>query len=355
MMKPSFWRFQKPLIERCCRVVFAGPHFPAGLRFTRERVERGNHRLELIHAQTDDELFQVAPVADVALPFMQKFPAEFLQKASQLRLVMQFGVGLEGVDVEEATRQGIAVSNIPAADTGNAQATAEHALFLSLSLLRHSTHELPRRFQNRELGGWPAPRALYRKRVTVVGYGAVGSTLTEYLTTMGAEVTVVRRNWGCEDGASESFVRSACLEETLPTTELLILACTMTPETFHLMNESTLSLLQSGALVVNVGRGPLVEHGAILKSLQSGVVAGFASDVGVGHPSKPSEPWDPADELSQHPCVLFTPHVGGYTEYSYDIMAGRVMHAIEDVIHGRPPAVWVNRPSGTQNRSNAKD
>jgi phosphoglycerate dehydrogenase-like enzyme len=294
----------------------------------------------------------MAPMADVAIPFMQRFHADFLRAASQLRLIIQFGVGLEGVDIDEATRQGIAVSNIPANETGNAQATAEHALFLSIALLRRAFDELPRRFRNGELGGLPAPQSLYKKRVTVVGYGSVGSTLCHYLTTMGATVTAVRRQSWEEPAnitnettdANPRVVQSTCLRKALPTTDLLILACTLTPETHHMMDHDTLSRLPRGALVVNVGRGPLVEYSAVWSALQSGAIGGFASDVGVGgHPTKPSEPWNPCDPLSQHPNTIFTPHVGGYTEYSYGIMADKVLRAIDNVIHGKPPEVWVNR------------
>jgi phosphoglycerate dehydrogenase-like enzyme len=358
-MTRMVWRFQKDLLlHRPCRVVFAGPHFQAALPLTRERLLNhpyAHHKIEIVHAPTQQELYQVAPLADVAIPFMERLDATFIQSASQLRLIVQFGVGLEGVQVDEATRHGIAVSNIPAHDTGNAQTTAEHALFLAISLLRQSSDELPRRFQQGQLGGVPAPRSLYKKRVTVVGYGSVGSTLCHYLTTMGASVTAVRRKWmndNCDDDSNNNnnnnnaILRSTSLKEVLPTTDVLILACTMTPETYLLMNHETLSLLPHGALVVNVGRGPLVDYSAILKGLESGAIGGFASDVGVGgHPTKPSEPWDPDDPLSQHARTLFTPHVGGYTEYSYGIMADKVLGAIDNVIHGKPPTVWVNQPS----------
>jgi phosphoglycerate dehydrogenase-like enzyme len=261
-------------------------------------------------------------------------------------LVMQFGVGLEGVDVQRATEKGIAVSNIPAQNTLNAEATAEHGVFLAMSLLRHA-HDLPRRFDAKELGGLPIPRTLYGKRVTVVGYGAVGSTLARYLTALGSHVTVVRRRpWSAEDNNDDSSIqRAASLVKALPTTDLVILACPATPETLHMMNDNTLALLPEGALVVNIGRGPLVEHGAILRALDSEQVGGFASDVGVGHPDKPSEPWDPSDPLSRHPRALFTPHIGGYSDASYEHMSEALVRAIECVIRGEPPPVWVNEES----------
>jgi phosphoglycerate dehydrogenase-like enzyme len=341
------WRFAGPIVERACKVVFAGPHFQASLGYTRNLLEEkkiGSSKIELIHAPTDEELMAVAPQADVALPFMQRFNKDFISSAQNLRLIMQYGVGLEGVDVEEATRQGIAVSNIPAAGSGNSEATSEHALLLSLSLLRHAKNELPRRFQAGELGGLPIPRTLYKKNVTVVGYGAVGSTLCRYLVTLGANVTAVRRKWPPTDNQYlEGIERKTTLQQALPGTDLLILACTMTPDTFHLINHETIKLLPKGALLVNVGRGPLVEYNAIMEALDIGAIGGFASDVGVGHPCKPSEPWDPSDPLSIHPNAYFTPHVGGYCDFSYGPMAKAVVDAVECVIRGEPPAVWVNR------------
>jgi lactate dehydrogenase-like 2-hydroxyacid dehydrogenase len=284
-----------------------------------------------------------APHADVAIPFMQHFDKKFIDAASNLRLIMQFGVGLEGVDVDEATRQGICVSNIPAAETGNAEATAEHALLLSMCLLRRLHNDLPTRFHNQVLGGVPLPRALYKKRVCVVGYGSVGKVLCRYLDVMGAEVTAVRRSPWPEPSQDEpvGMIRSNSLEKVLPDTELLILACELNKSTWHLMDHYHFSLLPDDALVVNVGRGPLVEYHALLDALES-KLGGFASDVGTGHPEKPSEPWDPHDIISKHPNTLFTPHCGGYCDYSYKWMAPAVVDAIECVMAGEAPKVWVN-------------
>jgi lactate dehydrogenase-like 2-hydroxyacid dehydrogenase len=224
----AVWRFQKPLTTTC-RIVFAGPHFQAGLTQARRVLARKGllEQVELIHAQTRQELLTAIPTAHVALPFMERFDDAVFEAAvanenETLRLVMQFGVGLEGVDVESATTKGIAVSNIPAQETLNAEATAEHGVFLAMSLLRHA-HDLPRRFDAKELGGLPIPRTIYGKRVTVVGYGAVGSTLARYLTALGAHVTVVRRRpWSLKTitttvavSSEQSLCYRHCLLRTL--------------------------------------------------------------------------------------------------------------------------------------------
>jgi phosphoglycerate dehydrogenase-like enzyme len=307
----------------------------------------------LVHAPTTEELWKEARKAHVAIPFMEAFPKAFFdpQTTPELRLVVQFGVGLEGVDANEATSQGIAVSNVPAEGSGNAQATAEHALYLAISLLRgFPTEDYLSRFPSLSLGGLPIPKTLYRKRTTVVGYGAVGSCLAKYLSALGAKVTVVRRKpWKRNEttDAQDTIHKADTLEEALPTTDILFLACTLTPETLSLVNQTTVKLLPRGALVVNIARGALVDHGAMLSSLESGHVCGFASDVGIGHPTKASEPWDPDDEicnLGPNANVMFTPHVGGYSDASYSVMVQTIADAIEHVMSGEPPPVWVNEP-----------
>lgn len=344
----SQWRFlNKPISRFPCKILFAGSHFPSSLPYTQRILkQRGlEGQVEIHVAQTRKEILGVIPTVDVAVPFMEPFDAEFFAASSDmLQLVMQFGVGLEGVDIAAATSRGIAVSNIPAEASGNAQATSEFALYLAMSLLRYS-NSLDARLQDKMLGGLPIPRSLYEKNCTVVGYGSVGKILCRYLTTLGAHVSVVRKRPWIVDEAGGRIIVVDSLMKALPTTDILFLACPLTPETHFLLNEETLRKLPRGSLVVNVGRGPLVEYNAINAALQSGHIGGFASDVGVGHPTKPSEPWDPHDELSLESNVIFTPHVAGYTDVAYEKMAFAFVDAIECILHGQPPPIWVNQDS----------
>ena len=364
MKGPSkLWRYSKP-INDVCRVLFAGPHFHAALPFTRSILERKQEQdvlqgmlgpakqgIELLYAPTPKDILRLAPSCHVAIPFMEKFDESFIAVATELRLILQFGVGLEGVNIEKATQNGIIVSNIPAHKTGNAEATAEHAVFLTMSLLRRTMDELPKRFANGELGGLPIPRTVMGKRVTVVGYGAVGSKVCEYLSLMGAQVTAVRkRQWSDSETnttQATTLKKSNDLNSVLPSTDVLILACNLTPETYHLINADRIRRCRKGILIVNVGRGPLVCYDALYEGLQSEHVEAFASDVGIGRSdgisTKPSEPWDPHDPLSLHSRTLFTPHVGGYTDYTYRNMAQYVCDAILDIVNGLPPNVWVNK------------
>ena len=126
--------------------------------------------------------------------------------------------------------------------------------------------------------------------------------------------------------------------KALPSTDLLILTCTRTPETVHMIHADTLRLFPPTALVVNIGRGPWVAYDALRDALEDNRIAGLAS----------SEPWDPADALSRHPHTLFTPHVGGWLCGLLEWENGRVGGGCnrERDVGERPPAVWVNGVDG---------
>jgi len=331
-------------------VIFCGDrHFTAALPQTQLALERrGVSEVHLLQVPKDLVL-QEASTAHMLLPFMETVDAALLADCPLLRTVIQFGVGLEGVDILAASSRGICVSNMPAHGSGNAEATAELAIWLATSLLRRA-HDLQRRFRDQQLGGLPIPRQLRDRNITVIGFGSVGKLVCKAAAVFGARVHAVKKSpWPARGECADSDAlagRSSVedLESIAKATDVLFLCCPITPETKELVNSNLVRSLPRGAIVVNVGRGPLVDHGAILDALKEERIAGYASDVGIGHPSKPSEPWDPEDELSKHPATLFTPHVGGYSDGSYIAMANLLVDAIVATREGKPPPVWVNQP-----------
>jgi hypothetical protein len=148
------------------------------------------------------------------------------------------------VDIPAAKSRGIVVSNIPAQTSGNDHATSEFAK----SLLQHSKTLDCRSL----LGGTPIPRVLFGKNFTVVGYGAVRKVVVQYLLASGARVSVVRKQ--AAGNTTKSNDRQWCLSAK---------------------PLGTICWLLRGALVVYVGWGPLVEHGAMLEALRSNHIGGF--------------------------------------------------------------------------------
>jgi phosphoglycerate dehydrogenase-like enzyme len=265
-----------------------------------------------------------APV-DVIVPLMSRIDGAMMDRLAP-RLIQQFGVGLEGVDMQAARERGIEVANVPAAGTGNADGVGEIAVLHLLALARRL----------REAGdavaagklGEPLGMPLSDARVIVLGLGAVGRAVVVRLAAFGARITGV----GTRDEADlpaetralalEAYVPAPRLLAALNGAEALIVCCTLNEQTRGLVAERELGALRRGGYVVNVARGPVVSYDALLAALRSGQIGGAGLDVYWDEPIDPSDPL-----LAEN--VSVTPHVGGVTTGSYRRIAAQVVAGIE--------------------------
>ena len=265
-----------------------------------------------------------APV-DVIVPLMSRIDGPMMDRL-QPRLIQQFGVGLEGVDVEAARRRGIEVANVSAADTGNADGVGEIAVLHLLALARRLS-EAGEAVAAGRLGE-PLGTPLSEARVVVLGLGAVGRAVVTRLTGFGADITGV----GSRDEVDlPAETRALALDAYVPTSRLvpaldgadaLIVCCTLNEHTRGLVAQRELAALRRGGYLVNVARGPVVSYDALLAALRSGQIGGAGLDVYW------DEPIDPADPLLAE-NVSVTPHVGGVTTGSYRRIAAQVVAGIE--------------------------
>ena len=234
---------------------------------------------------------------DVLVPGGGVVSAE-LMDATRPKLIQQFGVGLQGVDMDAAKERGIPVQNVPAAGSGNAVAVAEAVIFHLLALLRR----FPRTqasVRDRRVGE-PIGQTLDGKTVTVLGRGAIGGRVLNLLGAFGA----IGIGIGSDGGLNEALARSQALVVAVPLTE----------RTRGMVGAPQFDALPPGGYLVNVGRGPVVDYGALLRALRGGRLAGAGLDVTW------TEPVDPGDELLRE-NVIVTPHIGGVTRESYAKMA----------------------------------
>jgi phosphoglycerate dehydrogenase-like enzyme len=265
------------------RILFLSPHFPLA----------GETLAELL---PEDEILvstrAEAPEADVVVAQMERIDGELLDRVRP-RLVMQYGVGLEGVDREAAAARGITIDNVPSA---NAPAVAEIAVLHLLALTRR-LREGGESIAAGRLGDVVGP-SLAGQRLVVLGRGAVGAAVAAALEPFGAEPVLV--------GSREPERLPAALADALA----LIVCCRLTPESQGLVGSEALAAMPPGGFLVNVARGPIVDRAALLAALRSGHLAGAGLDVFW------EEPIDPADPLlAEH--VSLTPHVGGVSLQSY--------------------------------------
>lgn len=237
------------------KVVFCGFNFPAAHQFTKTLLAEKSVDYEVIQCG-DDDLISEIPSANVVIPFMTKINKDLIDTADNLKLIIQFGVGLEGVDISAATVKGILVARIPSHDNGNAQSCAEHAIFLALALLR-DFHGLQHALVAGKLGQ-PLGRTIFGSRALVYGYGGIGRALVPRLRALGANITVVKR---CLDDHDRVFESSQLLFMDVDTfrsrhheVDLVFICVDQNPDTVQLVDREFLARLSKGVVLINVAR-----------------------------------------------------------------------------------------------------
>lgn len=284
------------------------------------------------------DIIDVAREVDVIVPIMTRIPEAALA-GGRLKLIQQYGVGLEIVDLDAATRAGILVANVPSVGSGNAESVAELAVSLMMMLGR----QIPlaqQRFRDRRFSG-PMGRALWGSTVVILGYGGIGEEIARRLGGFGARLVAVSRRGPDSARARDPSVRidrhvsAAHTLEVVSEADYLVVAAPATPENIGLVDARVLGAIKAGAFLVNIARGQVVDYAALLAALDSGRLAGAGLDVFW------QEPFDPEDALFQY-NVIATPHVGGVTEESLEGIGAAVVRNIERLRRGELPDNCVN-------------
>ena len=260
--------------------------------------------------------------AEALIPSMARITAPVIAAAPRLKLIVQFGAGLEGVDRAAAEARGIPVRNVAGV---NAQAVAELALLLMLGLARRLP-EHRRSFTNRVVGD-PVGSELSGKTLGIIGLGATGRALARMARGIGMRVIALRANPEAGSDPDAAWVGGpADLERLLAEADYVSLHLPTTPETRGIMNADRLARMKPTACLVNVGRGDLVDKDALVQALRDRRIRGAGLDVYW------QEPPDPADPLLAMDNVVATPHVGGVSEESLARLADRVAAILKEFL-----------------------
>jgi D-3-phosphoglycerate dehydrogenase len=256
--------------------------------------------------------------------------AAAIAASAHLRMVGRLGVGLDNIAVEEATRRGIWVTNIPDYCT---EEVSDHAVGLLLALLRG----IARFDREVRAGRWDPASARLRRLSTltcgVVGYGRTGRRTARLLAAFGARVLVYTR----QPPSGEAGVEFVALEELLGRCDALLLHLPLNAESRHLLDSRRLALLRPGALLVNVSRGAVVDTAALAAALASGHIGGAGLDVLEEEPRL-----SPA--LLAHPNVIVTPHVAFSSDAALAELRRKAAEEVIRVLGGAAPLQPCNRP-----------
>ena len=274
-----------------------------------------------------------APWAEVLIPAMTRITQETIQSAPNLKLIQQFGVGLEGVDLDAAAARGIPVANVPGDQAPvHAECTAEGGVFLMMACARR--YKSCQQALARGQWGRPSGEALINRTALIIGLGAVGQALAARLVPLGMRVMatdVIARSETAEKLGLDRLEDPSKLNDMLPGADFVISTVTLTPETRGLFNRTVFERMKPTAFVVNISRGPIVNEEDLLAALNDGRIAGAALDVLNQEPPATDHP------LVNHEKVVVTPHTAGITRQSFDALGRAVADNVKRLKKGEPP------------------
>ncbi|QQE64299.1 phosphoglycerate dehydrogenase [Leptolyngbya sp. BL0902] len=257
-----------------------------------------------------------------------------IEAGNNLKIIGRAGVGVDNVDVPEATRRGIVVVNSP---EGNTIAAAEHALAMMMSLSRY----IPSADASVKSGEWKRKDftgvEVYKKTLGVVGLGKIGSHVATVARAMGMKL-LAYDPFISADRAEQLGCRLVELDFLFREADYITLHIPKTPETANLINAETLATMKPTARIINCARGGIINEADLAQALRDGVIGGAALDVYASEPLGESELRD----LGKN--VILTPHLGASTEEAQVNVAIDVAEQIRDVLLGLPARSAVNIP-----------
>jgi D-3-phosphoglycerate dehydrogenase / 2-oxoglutarate reductase len=298
--------------------------------------------IDLVRAPSPEpaDVAGVAPGAEGLLVQWARIDSAMLDRLPQIRAIGRFGTGVDCIDVDEATKRGIAVVNSGHYATED---VAAHTVALVLALVRR----LPQAAASVQAGRWDAlvvakgVRRLSETTIGVVGLGHIGRLVAQHLCALGTSVVA---HDAIATAAPPGVRLAASLDELLRASDVVTLHVPLLPATANLLNRETLAQLPRGAMVVNTSRGGIVDEAALADALDAGHLSGAALDVFA------EEPLRADNRLREFDNVLITPHMAFYSDGSMLDARTRTVESLIAALHGRAVPNLVN-PGSMSRRS----
>jgi len=292
------------------------------------RVRRERTRLDPV------ALADFVGEADAAITLLaDPVTGDVLASCPKLRIVANYAVGVDNIDLEAARARGVWVTNTPDVLT---EATADLAWTLILGITRRVL-EGDAMMREGCFEGWRPDlllgTGLQGKTLGIIGYGRIGRAVARRGIAFGMEIATLARPGRTR---TDPPARLLPLEELLAASDVLSLHCPLTPGTRHLLDEAHLRLLPRGAFVINTARGPVIDEAALARTLADGHLAGAALDVYENEP-------EVHPGLLRRNDVLLMPHAGSATVETRSAMADLAVANVEAVLVGKEPPTPVVR------------
>lgn len=283
-----------------------------------------------------DKIVERAADADIVLTNKVPFSADTLRQLPRLRFICVLATGYNIIDTEAAARQGVVVANIPAYSTMSvAQMAFAHILNITNHVASYAREVADGKWINcPDFCFWDsALTELAGKTMGIVGLGNTGMATARIAVAMGMKVVAMTSK--SADTLPEG-ITPAPLDDVLASADVVSLHCPLTPSTRHLINAASIAKMKPSAILINTGRGPLVDEQAVADALNGGRLAAFGADVLSQEPPRGDNPL-----LSARNCFL-TPHIAWATLEARTRLMSTATENVRQFIAGEPVANRVN-------------
>jgi D-3-phosphoglycerate dehydrogenase len=258
-----------------------------------------------------------------------------MDRLTDLAIIARTGIGVDNVNLADATDRGIVVTNTP---DGPTESTSEHTVAMLLALAKSLKHG-----NNNLAAGQFGPRTsplmgteVMNKTLGLVGLGRIGRRVAE-ICRLGLNMTIIGYDpFVTEEQAAQMGVALVDLDSVIADADFLSLHVPATPETIGMMDTNRIAQMKDGAYLLNMARGPLIDESALLDALDSGKLAGAGLDVYV------SEPPAIDSRLRDHPYIIATPHIASLTMDGRLRMERMAVERVVAFFSGERPADVVN-------------
>ena len=286
--------------------------------------------LELYDRTAPEDVVKRAHDADAILINKINVSEDVMKSLPRLRYIGEMATGFNNIDIKAAQRLGITVTNIPAYSTDSvAQIVFAHILNITNRVDHYATETRQGIWsRNPDFCYWDTPLIeLAGKSLGIVGLGHIGMRVAEIAHCFGMTVTAVTSK---ERQALPEWIRKATLDGLLSSSDIVTLHCPLTDSNRHRINAETLSMMHEKAILVNTGRGPLVDEAAVAEALNSGKLTAYCADVMSDEPPRADNP------LLGCTNAFITPHIAWATHEARERLMGIAAKNLKAFINGKP-------------------
>tara|TARA_Y100001960_G_scaffold34637_1_gene31344 strand:+ start:25878 stop:26759 length:882 start_codon:yes stop_codon:yes gene_type:complete len=283
------------------------------------------------NVMSQDEFNQVAREATAAIVMTSiRVTKELIDSAPKLRVISNFGVGYDNIDVAYARKKGIIATNTPDVLTTSC---AELGVALVMATSRRLV-EGYRLMERNEFKGWKVDlllgSELRNKTLGILGCGRIGQSMAGIMSGFGLNLLYHNRSKLNEDIEKELGIRYVDFLSLTAQSDILVVAAPLNDDNRHMFMLDTFREMKKNSILINIGRGGIINEQDLLVALKEGFIGGAGLDVF-------ENPHDIPPELRYHPKVTLTPHIGSGTQEARDSMSELAVQAVVDVLNGKRP------------------